>query len=400
MVATDSWSAIRGREALGIEWDEGPNADYDSEAYERDMFATVRKPGTVMRKRGNVDEAFERATQRIEAEYYAPHLAQAPMEPPVATAEWSGDSVEVWACVQAPQEMRKTVATMCGVPQESVKVNVTLLGGGFGRKSKPDFAVEAALIARRVGKPVQVLWTREDDLQHGYYHAVSAQRLEAGLDESGACLGWSHRSVFPTISALFVDGAKEPGAGEARLGLTDLPFDIPNLRLEIGEAPVHVRVGWLRSVCNVFHTFATQSFVAELALAAGRDPKDFLAQLIGRPRIVDPTKDGATYDNYGESLNTYPIETGRLLHVLERAAEMARWGRKLFEGHGLGVAVHRSFLTYVATVVEVAVDAKGQLTIPGVCRPWMRGPWSTHSTPAPNWKGARSTVFPMRSLVR
>jgi isoquinoline 1-oxidoreductase beta subunit len=151
-----------------------------------------------------------------------------------------------------------------------------------------------------------------------------------------------------------------------RQGATDTPFDVPNLRVESGEAPAHIRIGWLRSVANIYHAFAVQSFMAEMAHAAGRDQKDYLLELIGPPRKVDPNKEGAQYDNYGSAMDKYPIDTGRMATLVEKVAEMADWGRELPDGHGLGIAMHRSFCSYAATVVEVAVDADGRLSIPGV----------------------------------
>lgn len=366
VVARDTWAAIQGRRALRIDWDAGPNADYDSDTYAEAMFETARKKGDVRRNRGDVDAALGSAAKRIEAEYYVPHFAHSAMEPPAAAARWTDGKVECWGCGQAPQRARQTVAKICGVPEDDVTIHLTWLGGAFGRKSKPDFFAEAALIAREVGEPVKVVWTREDDLKHAYYHTVSAQRLEGGLDADGRCVALLHRSVFPPIASTFDATKNEPTAGELRLGASDNPFDVPNLRLESGRADAKVRIGWLRSVANIYHAFAVQSFAAELAHAAGRDPKDYLLELIGAPRTFDPNAEGAEYDNYGAPLDRYPIDTGRLANVARLAADMAKWGRALPKGHGLGIAVHRSFLTYVATVVEVAVDDDGELTIPGV----------------------------------
>ena len=366
VIAKDTWSAIQGRSALQIDWEAGPNAVYDSAVFEKTMTETARKPGKVRLKRGDVDAALKQGKQNVVAEYYAPHLSQSPMEPPMATARWDGDKVECWGCIQAPQSARRTVAQVCGVPEENVTIHVTLLGGGFGRKSKPDFFVEAALLAREMQKPVKVVWTREDDLQHGYFHSVSAQRLEGALDEDGECTAFLHRTVFPTISSTFSAEANEPSNGELRLGASDNPFAVKNLQLETGSAPAHIRIGWLRSVCNVYHAFAVQSFAAELAAAAQQDPKDYLLKLIGEPRHVDPNQEGAEYDNYGSPLDAYPIDTARLAHVTRKAAEMAGWGRELPKGHGLGIATHRSFVTYVSTVVEVKVSDAGELSIVGV----------------------------------
>ena len=366
VVAEDTWSAMKGREALEIEWESGPNGDYDSVEFRESLLATARKPGAIRRSRGDVHAALDSASQRISADYYVPHLSQSPMEPPVATLRWNGDRVEVWACVQAPQVARSAIAEACKIEPENVTVHVTWLGGGFGRKSKPDFAIEAALIAREIGRPVKLTWTREDALRHGYYHSVSAQHLEGALDEGGRCTAFLHRTVFPPIPSTFQAGTVAPSWGELRLGATDNPFAVPNLQLESGPAPAKVRIGWLRSVANVYHAFAIGSFADELAAAAGRDPKDFLLELIGEPRRVDPREEGAEYDNYGDSMDEYPIDTGRLANVVKMAAEMAGWGRETGRGVGLGIAAHRSFLSYVATVIEVAVDSEGGLRIPGV----------------------------------
>jgi len=366
VVAKDTWAAMQGAQALEIEWDAGPNADYDSEAFEKTLIETAQQKGEVRRTRGDVYGALEQAEKRVRADYYMPHLSQSPMEPPAATARWDGDMVECWACVQAPQTARSQVAAATGVPEENVTINVTWLGGAFGRKSKPDFVVEAALIAREIGRPVKVTWTREDDIKHGYFHSVSAQHMEGGLDADGRCTAFLHRTVFPPIPSTFQAGVETPSWGELRLGATDNPFAVPNLQLETGDAPAKVRIGWLRAVANVYHAFAIQSFADELAHAAGRDPKEYLLELIGQPRYVDPREEGAQYDNYGDPIDEYPIDTGRLANVVEIAAEMAGWGRSLPEGRGLGIAAHRSFLTYAATVIEVEVDDEGRLRIPKV----------------------------------
>lgn len=365
VIATDTWAAIQGREALEIEWEDSPHAGYNSTAYGQELMATARKPGENKFKRGDTMAALKSAAKTIKADYYAAHLSQSPMEPPVATAQWTGDKVECWACTQNPQAAQSTVAQICGVPEENVTVHVTLLGGGFGRKSKPDFVVEAALLAREVGKPVKVTWTREDDIRHGYFHAVSAQHMEGGLDEDGNVTAVLHRTVFPSINSTF--GPSDQGSDfELSLGATDNPWNVPNMAVEVGKAKSHIRIGWLRSVANVYHVFANQSFAAELAHAAGKDQKEFLIDLIGPDRKIDFAKDGVKYPNYGASLEDHPVDTARLKAVLNKAASMAGWGRTVPKGHGLGIAVHRSFLSYVATAIEVAVDSEGNITFPGV----------------------------------
>jgi len=366
VIATDTWSAIQGREALEIEWLDGPNASYNTDDYMADLLKEVSAPGAEQSNRGDVDEALRTASKKITADYVTPHYAHAPMEPVSATAEWNGDQVTCWACVQDGQTARNTISQILSIPLENITVHTTWLGGAFGRKSKPDFVLEAVILAKEMGKPVKVTWTREDDLRHDYFHACCAQHIEGALDEDGNCTAFLHRTAFPSIATTFVPGLDQPNDLELSQGVLDNPFQVPNWRTEKGRAKGHVRIGWLRSVCNTFHTFGVQSFAAELAHAAGRDPKDYLLDLIGPPRIFDPRVDGAKYDNYQTDPEEYPFETGRLTNVIEIAARKARWGRRLPKGHGLGIAAHRSFLTYVATIIEVAVDEEGRLSIPGI----------------------------------
>jgi isoquinoline 1-oxidoreductase subunit beta len=291
----------------------------------------------------------------------------APMEPPGALAKVEDGKVEVWSSTQDPQATRTTVAEALGIDEANIVSRVPLLGGAFGRKSKPDFAAEAALCSREVGAPVKVTWTREDDIKNGYYHSCCAQYLKAGLDQDGRPVAWLQRSVFPPIESIFTADARKPASWELDFGLTDMPYAIPNVCLECGEAAAHVRIGWLRSVQNIFHAYAISSFADELAVAAGRDPVDYLLGVIGEPRHVDLIKGGVTeYFNYDGAIDAYPIDTGRLANVVRLAAEKAGWGRSLPKRQGLGVAAHRSFLTYVAEVVEVAVADDGKVSIPRV----------------------------------
>jgi isoquinoline 1-oxidoreductase beta subunit len=366
VIARNTWAAIKGREALKITWDDGPNVVYSSDTYRARLSEAAGKPAKVVRNEGDVDRAMAGAAQRVAAEYYIPHLAQSTLEPPAALVRIAGGAAEAWACTQAPQVTRARLAKRLGLPVEKVRVNVTLLGGGFGRKSKPDFVVEAGLCSQAMdGVPVKVTWTREDDLHHGYYHTVSVERLEAGLDAAGKPVAWLHRSAAPTIGALFAPDPKHELPFELGMGLVNTPFAIPNIRVENPEAPAHVRVGWYRAVSNIPHAFAIQSFVAELAHAAGRDPKDYLLDLIGPARPIDPTKIGDVW-NHGEDPERYPIDTGRLRRVIETAASGIGWGRALPKGSGLGIAGHYSFVSYIAAAVEVEVGDGGRLVIPRV----------------------------------
>jgi isoquinoline 1-oxidoreductase subunit beta len=367
VVADNTWAAIQGRRALKIVWDHGVHGAYDSVAYRTELETTARQPGAVLRSEGDPSGAFAGAAKKVEAEYYIPHLAHATMEPPSATARIDGDKAEIWTSVQSPQAAHDLVSKALGIAPENVTVNVMLLGGGFGRKSKPDFAVEAALVSKGIGgAPVKVVWTREDDIHNGFYHTVSIERLEAGLDKDGKAVAWRHNSVAPTILSIFAPDPKHEMPLETGMGLVDMPFDVKNISIENGAAEAHTKIGWFRSVSNISHAFAIQSFAGELAAAAGKDQRTFFLDLIGPPRIVDVRNNMKDFWDYGENPDTYPIDTARLRKVVELATEKAGWDRKLPPGHGLGLAVHRSFVTYVAAVVEVAVDEKGKVSVPRV----------------------------------
>ncbi|WP_434574756.1 xanthine dehydrogenase family protein molybdopterin-binding subunit [Pseudomonas sp. Z3-6] len=363
VVAKNTWAAIKGREALKIQWDDGPNAGYDSIAYRKELEAAALKPGKVVRSSGDLDDALAKADSTLEASYYLPHLSQSPMEPMVAVARFKDGQCEAWAPSQAPQVTRERVAERLGIPFEKVTVNITLLGGGFGRKSKPDFVVEAAVLAKEIpGQAVRVQWTREDDIHHSYFHTVSAEYLKAGLNKDGMPSGWLHRTVAPTITALFAPGMTHEAPFEVGMGVTNMAYAIPNLRLENPEAVAHTRVGWYRSVSNIPHGFAIQSFIDELAHKAGQDPLKYHLKLLGPDRRIDPNSLNDSW-NYGESPERYPIDTARIRTVLETAAKAAGWGRELPKGRGLGLAVHYSFVTYVAAAIEVEVKDDGTVIV-------------------------------------
>ncbi|MAD91756.1 MAG: hypothetical protein CMQ54_03375 [Gammaproteobacteria bacterium] len=360
VVATNTWSAFEGRKALKIKWNFGENEEHESVSYKEKLIASASAPGTTVLKRGDADI---KAQSQHEALYYTPYLAHAPMEPPAAAAVFNEDGTcEVWASSQDPQTARATVASTLGIDKEKIKMNVTLLGGGFGRKSKPDFVAEAAWLAREIRQPVMVAWSREDDIRHGYFHSVAAQYFRAGIGEDGTTQSWLHRSSFPSIFSTFAPNVNGPSGFELDLGILDAPWNVPNMRIETCEAKAHLRIGWLRSVCNVFHAFGACGFVDELAYVKGLDPKVHLLEMIGPARKID-LSDNEKYSNYGHDLSEHPIDTGRLSRVAEKVAEMAEWGRKLPDGHGLGIAVHRSFVSYVGAVAEVSVNNKGALIV-------------------------------------
>ena len=360
VIASNTWSAMKGREALKVEWESSEHASYESAEYKKSLLETVRKPQKVARNIGDVDAEFAKGGKTHEAEYYVPHLSHAPMEPPAAVAEVKDGKAVVWAATQNPQAVQDTVAAALGINKKDVECHVTLLGGGFGRKSKPDYVAEAALLSKAVGKPVKVSWSREDDIRFDYYHTVSAMYIKAALDEKGKPTAWLQRCAFPSMMSTFSATATAASGGELGMGWTNLPFDIPNHRAENGPAQHHIRLGWLRSVANIQHAFAIHSFVDELASLAKRDSVEYLLDVLGQPRKID-------LGSRSPLAAKYPLETGRLRNVIELAAERSGWAKnKPSKGKGFGIAAHWSFLTYVAAVVQVEVDNSGKVRIPRV----------------------------------
>ncbi|HEV7766291.1 MAG TPA: molybdopterin cofactor-binding domain-containing protein, partial [Thermoanaerobaculia bacterium] len=469
VIAENTWAAWQGRRALAhlVQWDLGPNADYDSVVYRRELETSTHRPGKVVRKtpKHDVDSAFALAAQTVEADYYVPHLAQTPMEPPAAIAIYDHGKWEIWSPTQGPElaqhyvglamlepddpvewlvwqatelkELRdcerpaqdafnKEISNRLGISEEalfkrrdelkkrvrdSVRIHVTLLGGGFGRKSNPDYVMEAAFLARKhPGVPIRVQWSREDDIQFSFFNAVNGQHFKAALGAGGRPTALLHRSAFSSFfatifppapfalpanasdlfakaRAAFHNGGEDRygSAIERAQGLEDMPFAIDALRIENCPAPSHIRCGWMRSVGNIYHAFGIGSFADEMAIAAGRDSKDYLLDLIGRGRLIDEAAFKAEgvecYDNnlfpvdrrmmsiggdQREISPGYPPDTRRLRAVVERVANESRWDEKkrnLPPRHGLGIAAHRSFLSYMAIVIEVSFNDANELVI-------------------------------------
>jgi len=363
VLADNTYAAFEGKKKLKVQWTKSAHSVWTSDAYRKELQATSRKPGKVVRENGNVDEAFAKGGKIVEAEYYAPMLAHAAMEPPAALASYRDGKVEVWAPTQGPQGVQEAIAGAVGVKKEDVTVHVTLLGGAFGRKSFPDFAVEAALLSKKTGKPVKVVWTREDDIQADAFHSVGAMYFKASLGPDGKPTAWLQRSTFPPIASTFDATARYADAGEIGLGFSDVPFALPNHRAENGPATAHTRIGWFRSVANIYHAFGIHSFADELAHATGKDSLEYVLMLLGPDRIVPKAELPKDYTNYDGDYGQYPLDTARFRRVLQMAAEKAGWGKKKNgNGFGMGLAVHRSFLTYVATVVQAEVK-DGQVIV-------------------------------------
>lgn len=368
VIADNTWAAIKGRDALEIEWDLGENQQYSSAKQLDDMLKSTTRNGKIRRERGNFKSARQGAGQVLERTYLAPFYAHATLEPPTAIADFKEDGTcEIWAPTQHPQWARQAVADAMQMDLDKIKMNVTLLGGGFGRKSKPDFVVEAAILSKAAKSPVRVQWTREDDLHHDFFHAQSAQRIKATLDKNGNFSGWNHHIVFPAIGATASATELHPSDGELGLGCIDFPFEVPNIRIETHESKAHTRIGWLRSVSNIHHAFAINCMLDEIAEAKKMDPVDFILSILGENKNLDFAGEiKGDFGNYGEPLENFPWNTQRLKGVIEKVAQEADWKKMVSDGKAVGFAVQKSFLTCVACIVEVSKGSNGQIIIPNV----------------------------------
>ena len=362
----------------------------------------------------------------MKAVYYVPHLAQTPMEPPAAIAVFNGGRMEVWAPTQNPDAAQQLAGQVAlGIPacqpkdeecqqkmRAAATLHMTLLGGGFGRKSKPDYIVEACMLAKQIpGVPIRVQWTREDDVKFSYYNAASSQHFEAALGADGRPTALLQRSALTSFFGTLFPNSDTPGVSAADLaggaanragtygggeypyasgieraqGLEDMPFDIPNIRIENCPARNHIRTGWMRSVANIYHAFGICSFADEMARAAGRDSKDYLLELIGAGRILPLSAEEvpeyrnnelplkmievrAEGEKMAQIVPGFPPDTRRLRGVAEAVAKLSGWDEKVkryknMKGRGLGIAAHRSFLSYAAIVADVSVNDHNEVTI-------------------------------------
>ena len=346
VLADNSWAAIQGRKALEVKWEEGAAANESSEELRSQFLANASKPGGVLRSEGDADAVLRAASKKLEAIYELPFAAHVCMEPMNCTVHIRPDSAEAWVPSQGPQWAQAVIAEAAKLPPEKVTVHTTLMGGGFGRRYQADFVMEAAEVAKISGKPVMVLWTREDDMQHDFYRPASYHRLEGALDGEGKLAAWKHFQTSTSIAAKWSQkGADDPGLGEFGTGAT-LPYLTPNIRIEYTLAHSSAPRAWWRSVEHSSSGFVVESFVDELARAAGQDPLEFRLKLIGEARRIP---------QFGEGREDYhPLDTSRLKGVLRLAAEKAGWDKPLPKGQGRGIAAFYSFLSYVAAVAEVS----------------------------------------------
>ena len=341
VAATGFWAAKKGRDALHVQWDEGPNAGLSTDALREQFRALARTPGAVAKNAGNAAGVLAGAAKKLEAEYEVPYLAHATMEPLNCVVDLKSDSCEIWTGTQFQTGDRAAAAQAAGLKPEQVRIHTTLLGGGFGRRATPtsDFVREAVHVAKAAGLPVKTVWTREDDTRGGYYRPQFYHRVKVGLDGQGAPVAWRHTLVGQSflLGTPFESFIKDGVDGTSVEGASDLPYAVPNLFVDLHSPRPGIPVLWWRSVGHSHTAFVVESFIDELAHAAGRDPFEYrLSLLVGHPRHKG---------------------------VLELVAAKAGWGKPLPAGRGRGIAVHESFGSFVAQVAEVSVGAGGQVKV-------------------------------------
>jgi len=337
VVADSVWGAMEGRRLLNVNWDDGPNKNLNTAAVVESLKQAAAKKGATLYSAGDVSKA---AGRRVSAEYQLPFMAHAPMEPGNCTAHFQGSTCELWAPTQVPQDCRDSVAQAVGLDPDRVKVNVTLMGGGFGRRLEHDYAVESALVSKAVQAPVKVIWTREDDMRSSTYRPASLHQLSAVVDGLGYPVAFTHRLVAASIS-----GQKgQPGSNGIDPDLPDeaaLVYGLPNVSLEYVAAETAVPLGWMRSVYALQAAFATESFVDELAVAAGKDPLEYRLHMLAKDQDIP------------FFVTTW--HTARMRGVLQLAADKAGWSKPLPAGRFRGIACFACFSSYVAEVVEISM---------------------------------------------
>ena len=352
VVASSTWVALEARKKLKIDWDYGPAISESSETLRRQFRTLVDSNMKVIINQGDIQSALAGAPaeKKIECDYELPFQAHATMEPMNCTVHVQSDTVRVWAPSQAPNMVQGVVAKTIGVSPEKVQVHTCFMGGGFGRRYQADFPTEAAQIAKQIGKPVQLVWSREDDMTHDFYRPASYHRMSGAVDANGNITAWQHKYTSTSIAEWF-NPKQAPEASE--LGCTvQNPYITSAYKLEYLPAKSAVPRAWWRSVEASVIGFVMESFVDELAHGAGMDPYEFRLKTLGEPRLVKDAVDG----------RGRPLDTARFKAVLQLAAEKSNWGSPLPKGHGRGIAAHYSFRTYVANAAEVAIE-NGQLKV-------------------------------------
>lgn len=364
VLATNSWAASEGRKKLKIEWDHGVNQGHDSQAYKQDLVTKVNAKSKQVRVVGDVYAHKFDPAKTVEATYTVPYHHHMSMETPAATADVHEGKAVVWSGTQSPQWGKSLVLQELGLnpetDQDKVQFNTTLMGGAFGRKSKNDFTLEAVELSKAVGKPVKVIWSREDDVKHGFYHSVAANYMKAELNDDNGSDYWIQRVAAPPIGWIFDQNTTHLRDMALSLGFADVPFAAKNMSFENSAVTTHVRTGWVRAVGNINNQFALGSFVDELAVKANVPTREMWMKLFGKDRLFNPRDEGFEgYSHYGQTVDNdnqdYILDIARFKAVLNRVFDEANAGAKLPEGQGWGISVGYSFNSYVAAATKVEV---------------------------------------------
>jgi isoquinoline 1-oxidoreductase beta subunit len=346
VVAETTYVAMQGRKQLQIDWDYGPALDESSETLRRQFRKLVDSSMKVVVNQGDLESALSAAPagKKIECDYELPFQAHATMEPMNCTVHVESDRAEAWAPSQSPNQVQGVISQLTGLSPEKIQVHTPFMGGGFGRRYQADFPTEATQIAKKVGKPVQLVWSREDDMTHDFYRPASYHRMSGAVDSDGNITAWRHKYTSTSIAEWF-DPQSAPESSE--LGCTlQMPYLAKSYKLEYLPAASAVPRAWWRSVEASVIGFVMESFMDEMAHAAGVDPYEFRIQKLGEARLVKDALDE----------RARPLDTARLKGVLQLVAEKGDWGKPLPSGEGRGIAAHYSFRSYVANLAEVAVE--------------------------------------------
>lgn len=355
VVATNLWAAMKGRDALTVVWDEGKNKEFSSDGYSAQLRTALNAEAFTTRKEGDVDKALAEAATKLEAVYEYPYQAHAPLETMNCIADVRADGCEIWSGTQAPESIYNDISKMLGLAPEAIKVNVPLLGGGFGRRLQIDYVPEAVEISKAINAPVQVVWTRSDDMRHGFFHSSTVCRMNAGLDAGKKLVAFAHKTASSDLSVLGPPArdVQRYTEGWTPWGAYDSPYALPSYRSEYVHVDSPVPTGPWRAVFYPQNVFARESFIDEVAAAMGKDPIAFRMELLDAPNA---------------ELSRMTINRRGLKHVLEVAAENAGWGKPLPQtggrrwGRGVACNVyHGESLT--AQVAEVSVGNDGKFKV-------------------------------------
>jgi len=337
VLAENTWAAIEGARRLQVEWEQ-PDTLPDSSRLITEFEKALDKAGEIIRNDGNAEKMAANASVRIDSTYRLPFLAHVPMEPMNCTVDATGDHTIVWAPTQNPDLLVQTLATVLDVERESITVHVLRCGGAFGRRFYADFSVDAAILSKRMKRPVKVVWTREDDVRHDYFRPASLQRISAAVDGAGQISAWYHKVTSHSRAAYL-----ERDGSPAELENYEFPAGfVPNLRYEYVHTPARIPVGQWRAIEHSSNVFVVASAIDELAHASGTDPVEFLLRLIGDEQYVQVRED-------------FRFDASRLAHVVKTAAKYANWGKPLPDGVGRGISASYNQGAWVAEIAEVSV---------------------------------------------